>query len=277
VGIGSIPLEHTIEQPAVILATQRQQIYAPASGQIAELAVRSGQIVEAGEPILVMRNDKLADELANLQITRQLTMVERDGSRAAGKLDAVATQTAKLQQIEKDIAYHQAKLEQMVIRAPFAGRFQSPHRLEAMIGASLRQGDEIGLLLEDARRIVAVVVTQDDASMLEPGMAARVRLWGAPWQTWEATVKRVGTQFIEKLPHDALAADHKGEVDTVPSERYKSSPSQPSVLTTLELDSASALPSDGMTGRGKIVIGRSSLITQSMRTLRQVVSLDWWL
>ena len=89
----------------------------------------------------------------------------------------------------------------------------------------------------------------------------------------------MGRRSITDLPHDALAATHGGEVDTVLTEGYKPTPSDPSVLAIVELDDVDLASRlfDGMTGRGKIVVGRSRFGDQQWRRLRQVVSLDWWL
>ena len=278
-GVLSIPLDQTVEQPAVVLASHRTPIFAPATGRVDQVLVRTGEIIQAGQPILRLVNEELEDELKLLEIERRRVQLELAHARAEQRVESVVAAARTLEHMAERIALLTEHIDRMTVLAPFTGRLRttSVARLEAMLGMQLKQGDEIGMLIGQDRRQVAVVLPQDDASIVQVGMPVKVKLWGAPWRTMEGTVHRIGSDFIRQLPHDALDARYSGEVDTLPAEGYKTRPSAPSVVATVELAEATAMLADGMTGRGKIVVGRSSLGSQQWRMIRQVLSLDWWL
>lgn len=300
-GILSTTWSEVVEQPAVVLAAQRQPIFVPWEGRIEEVLVETGQRIEAGQPILRIVDEKLTDDLAQLRLERKRLEFEiaearerqvRRGDSTTNAADAlkgdalvgtVLSGLTLIQRVDERIAIIEERLEKMVVRAPFAGRFQPTliRRVEMMIGRHVKpgsgEGKELGIMIGDVRQ-VAVIVPQNEASLLEEGMPVRIRLWADPSMNFTGTLESVGRDFLAEMPHDALDARYSGEVDTLPAQGYKTKPARPSVLATVTLDQTPALPIDGMTGRTRIVTGSATLGAQVWRYLRQeIFPLDWWL
>ena len=273
------PLEHTIERPAVVLASASHPFYAPTRGRVERVYVRSGQFLKAGDPIYRMHDEKFRDELARLELQLATAEVQRD--QAAREMSPAQAEIAQqmIDRVGEQIAYVHTRLEDLTIRAPIDGQLSSDVRPRTMLGRSVDRGMALGKVIASGPRQLVLVVPEDDVPLIEAQQQVRARLWADPSFTLIGHVKRVGRRSIISLPHDALAATHGGEVDTVLTEGYKPTPSVPSVLAIVELDDVdlAARLSDGMTGRGKIVVGRSRFGDQQWRRLRQVVSLDWWL
>jgi putative peptide zinc metalloprotease protein len=276
-GILSIPMEHTVEHPAVALAEQRQPLYVPVTGLVEEVFVRDGAVLRMGDPILRLREDTLTDRYERLLVQRRMSQLAQRQARRDGQTFRVQSLEVELQTLDKDIAYHAERIEDLTIRAPVDGRLLAAQPLRRLIGVQLKQGEEVGTVVGEGRRTIAVVLPQGDASVVHPEMEARVRLWGDSRKVHHGRVKRVGSQFVQELPHEALSGRYGGEVDIQPTNRYKSTPSARSVLAEIELEAEDAVWIDGLTGRGKVVLGRSTLGQQQWRLVRQALSLDWWL
>ncbi|MHC4994160.1 MAG: efflux RND transporter periplasmic adaptor subunit, partial [Planctomycetota bacterium] len=276
-GILSIEMEHAIEQPIVVLAEHRTTLYVPADGRIERVLVEPGQVVEAGQPLLVLRNDGLQSSLDMFRVEREQTLLRRDMALQEGRQEIVSALASTLRYIDESIQNTEQKIKRLTVRAQFDGRLLASERLHASIGKPMRQGDLLGVFIGQGQPHFEMVLPQADASLIREGLSARARLWSDPSVTYEGVVMRVGSQFIDFLPHESLAGMYQGEVDSMPKDEYKSEPSTPSVVATIHFDTAGITPRDGMTGRGKIILGRSSLGQQQWRLIQKAVSLDWWL
>ncbi|MEX2672249.1 MAG: HlyD family efflux transporter periplasmic adaptor subunit [Phycisphaeraceae bacterium] len=276
-GILSFSTEDTIERPLVVLAEERQPVLVPFDGRVAEVFVTRGQHVSEGDPLVRLSGNALQDELKSLRLERELLTLARERARQDGSIDQVAAAKPRLNQLDRRIAHLEDRVDRLTIRAPIDGRLSPLVRLEGLLGTYLSANDELGLIVGEGERELVMVIPQHEASLLNQGMNARVRLWAASTHVYHGKVDRVGSNFVERLPHDAISSVYSGEVDTVRSQEYKSSPSTPSVLARIVLNDPLPSRGDGLTGRGRIVLGDSSIGKQQWRKIRHLLSLDWWL
>ena len=97
----------------------------------------------------------------------------------------------------------------------------------------------------------------------------------------EGKVDWITTQLTSELPHVALSSQLDGEVDTIMAEGNKPAPAAPSVLVGIALNGSQAefdqTMADGMTARGQIIVGQSTVFEQLSWMVWQSLSLDWWL
>ncbi len=287
--IGAIPMRQTIEQPGVLLANQRQPLFVSVDGRVAELLMEPGERVKKGQPILRLENPELRNGLAEKRIEKKLAKVGLQKAREEGKAAKVEAARSRLTLLRKKIRYLEDKVERLTVRAPIGGRLQPKKRLEAMVGQYVKKGQKLGTMIGQAVPKFVVVLPESDAARVRERMArekaeapsVRCRLWSMPGKTWKGHLDEIGAELAQKLPHDALASVYGGEVDSKMKGRYNPVPSERSVLARVELrkgeDLASYLLRDGMSGRGKIILGESRLAAQQWRAVRKALSLDWWL
>ena len=294
------PVQESVQRPGVVLAADRQPLYAAADSWIEEIFVRSGQPIEAGQPILRLNDENLRDELAALRLQRRQVELQIANARRDQRIDNVLTGATALSRLDERIARWEKRLGEMVVRAPFSGRFHLPARsLEDSLGMHVKEREQLGMMIGVQPRL-KLVIPQEEASRLNLAMKdgplpVEVRLWADPARTVFGRVELIGSDFVAELPHDHLDARYGGEVETrsfIPSsaamgadlarevdrvagERYKTKPARDSVLATVVLDDPQAVLVDGMTARTHIVTGRSSLGAVAWRELRQLMPLDW--
>lgn len=277
-GVLSIEFENTVEQPTVILANHRAPIYTAVKGHIEKVNMKEGDWVDKGEVLIELKNEKMQSALEQIQYERELLSLSVNHARQYGKLNDVAVHTQELELLKNRIQYLEDKIEKLKIRAPISGRIQPEVRLHMMLGLSVEPGKKIADIIGTKDLLAVVVLPQEDGALIRQGMPVRTRLWANATQTYQGTVTRMTNQFVKQLPHEALAGVYGGEVDTMAQGDYNLSPYNPSVLAYVKLNVKNELELiDGLTGRTKIVLGRSSLGSQQWRLIKQSFALDWWL
>ncbi|WP_428387899.1 efflux RND transporter periplasmic adaptor subunit [Mucisphaera sp.] len=280
-GLWSIPVTETVRHPGIILAEQRQPIFTEVAGELDTLYVEIGEHVEAGQPIARLANSRLIDSVAELRVQARILEVQRDTARRDGRQALVASYQVQIDRIHEQITHGQRLIDKLTIRAPFTGRLHAKAPLQGLLGVQVTQGQALGILVAEETPRLALVVPQDDAALVQPGRTAYARLWAAPWREIAGTVVAVERAGISQLPHPGLAVAHGGEVDTAPGDSYNNTPSRPSVLAWIELDTHDPQLgmwwADGMIGRGRIETGQTRLGPQQWRKIRQALTLDWWI
>ncbi len=183
-----IPWSDRIYLPAVLEASPHATIYAPAAGKIVELAVKQGQLVQAGDPLVMVEAPMLEKDIA---LTQKRIEVER---LRAQRQSVDREKLAKTQETLETLRTHLSELEGLMekqqtlhLTAPIAGLVTD--RAEALhVGQWINkelplayvvdpQGEELHALVEETN-VMYLQVGQfarfipDDAE--RPSLAARV-------------------------------------------------------------------------------------------------------
>ena len=183
-----IPWSDRIYLPAVLEASPHATIYAPAAGKIVELAVKQGQLVQAGDPLVMVEAPMLEKDIA---LTQKRIEVER---LRAQRQSVDRENLAKTQETLETLRTHLSELEGLMekqqtlhLTAPIAGLVTD--RAEALhVGQWINkelplayvvdpQGEELHALVEETN-VMYLQVGQfarfipDDAE--RPSLAARV-------------------------------------------------------------------------------------------------------
>lgn len=131
--------------PAWIEAVERSDVYSRAEGIVEAVLVDQGDFVEAGAPLLRLRNDlkKLAVDIANAELVKADTLLDqaRDRMERVAQLsDRGTTSNVALFEAQTDLALAQAEkalagaelkiaqtnYRETVIRAPISGYVEDP-------------------------------------------------------------------------------------------------------------------------------------------------------
>jgi len=218
------------------------------SGQIASLAVKPGDKVHAGAVLLELWNDDLRAQV-NLTRKEKLTAVARAeeacaasavaareavriGSLLAEKM--VSDERADIARGEAEsraaacramrnmidvgsaqIAYAEARLEQTILRAPFAGTVAE---INGEIGEIVTPSP-VGVatlpaidLIDDSCTYVSAPIDEIDAPSIRAGMSALISLDAFPERTFTSTVRRVAPYVLD-LEKQARTVEIEVEFD----------------------------------------------------------------
>ncbi len=166
---------------------------AETSGNIAEVLVRKGQDVSAGDAIA--RIDPTGNNAEAARAAEELARAQREFYNAQALLERGVATADRVSQARATLATAQAQVtavseaaEALTITAPFAGRIET---LDLDEGEFISAGTEVGRLVDITPLTVAIQVPQQSLNRLSAGQTATVRF--ITGEEREGTVTFVGT------------------------------------------------------------------------------------
>lgn len=166
---------------------------AEASGDIAEVLVRRGDDVLAGQVIARLSTEGLEADLERAiaeqaRAARELVNAEELFSRAVATRDRVVQARATAAAAEALVTGAQAALERADIVAPFGGRIET---LTIDAGEFVAAGETVGRIVDNQPLTVALQVPQQSLNLIANGQSAEVQF--ITGENRAGTVSFVGT------------------------------------------------------------------------------------
>ena len=158
------------------LPDRETHLLSETTGEIAEVLVEKGAMVEAGEVIArfvtAQRSADLTraeEELARAQ--REYDNAQTLLGRGASTADRVSQARAVLAAAQAQLSAAQEAIAETELRAPFAGRLEN---LTVDQGEYVRDGVEVARIVDNSPLTVSVQVPQQSLSRLKAGQVAEV-------------------------------------------------------------------------------------------------------
>jgi multidrug efflux system membrane fusion protein len=172
-------------------ADKRAVLATRVAGVIAELPVKQGQRVKAGELILMLDAEDKVATVANaeaLLAQRQAELEAAERLAKSGNLPKLQLDTARsnLAAAQSQLETAQAELDRNEVKAPFDGVVD---RVPVELGSAVMQGGEVATVLALDPVIARGEVSERDLGYLKVGDKASVRLVSG--QTVEGTVRYI--------------------------------------------------------------------------------------
>jgi putative peptide zinc metalloprotease protein len=212
-----IPLPDRVRVTGVLEAVQSRQLYTETEGLFAELLIRPGSRVEAGQPLLRLHHPELDYDIRAAQMQREQLEAQRIQavSRASTDLSAIEQQlTAVLQHLTELNRRREAQL----VVAPIAGEW-SASELDGIRGQWLTRGASVGTIVNPQQwRFVAVLPQVGSHVVGEAIERSEVRLRGQEGINVHVTSTSVMPFEQGLLPSRALGMAGGGELAVSPSD-----------------------------------------------------------
>jgi putative peptide zinc metalloprotease protein len=217
-------------------------------GFIKEVKVRNGESVRTGQVIVVLENDELSVELANIRRQIEQSRLQQRIHRQAEETAKFQAEVANLQSLQKKELEIQHQVEGLIVRAPTGGEIVA-HDLESLPGRYLSVGDEVVVIGNEKSKEVIVAAAQNDISsfMAQRNQPVRVRITGDEDNSFVADLTKIDPRASTSLPHPALGADAGGPLPVTPKRESKESKKPESELLdpcfsgTVQLDESQSL------------------------------------
>jgi len=267
-----VPFPHHFRAPGIVRSIQWTELHNAASGEVAGILVRPGQPVEAGQPLLALRNPEL-DQQA---IAADASLAEADARLRQALQDAVPN-VAPLQSLRESILKNIARIQRdkaaLVVRAPHAGRWSLPEP-EALPGRWLPQGSPLGLIVDTSAYRFEATVRQEDGDTLfaSPILGSEARLHG---QAGHAVVledlRRIPAEQ-RQLPSAALGWQAQGPIATT----GRDPEGRQAAESFFEVHGRIRAPQDvvllhGRSGEARFKLPPEPLLPRWIRSLRQLL------
>lgn len=202
-----------VESPGVVEYAPLTLLRADARGFVESVAVDSGQTVEPGELLVVIRNDDLTLELQQLQAQREQTALQARLHLQQQELAQQQTLLAKLTSLDDRHAELLRQRDALTVRAPCRGTVVT-RDLAALVGRYVKQGDVLLSLGDDEQKelIVSVVAADEHEYVAAVDQSLSVYRPANHGRSWRGTLAQVEPRARYELPHEALGANTGGPV-----------------------------------------------------------------
>ncbi|MEE4121050.1 MAG: efflux RND transporter periplasmic adaptor subunit [Paracoccaceae bacterium] len=192
-------------------------VTAEATGEIAELPVRRGQEVAVGALIARIAPGRREAELARAEADlararRDFDNAEALLDRGAGTVDRLAETRAALAAAEARLAAAREAIDDLDIRAPFAGRVEE---LEIELGEVVRAGATVARIVDLSPLSVRIRLPQTAVGAVQEGQPAEVTFIGGTVR--QGTVVFVGARADEATRTFEAEVEVPNDEATIPA------------------------------------------------------------
>lgn len=261
--LGFVPLHASISVPAVLQASSYATIFAPTAGRIQQVLIHDGQVVKAGEALLVLENPSL-DKEVQLAETKVAMWDYRLGRQAGYGQDRDQRQVIgeSLRAGLAELAGLEAKRDTMALKAPIAGMVRD--RADSLtLGRWIDQKVPIAYLVDESHATIDSFVPVDELAYVEVGQAARF----IPLDLTRPSVKARVTEIAEvderefMVPY--LASVYGGDVPVRKDDKGRLKPEVSVYRVRLGLDEPLPQPDQVLVGHVQIEGQPSSVVRQA--------------
>ncbi|WP_293231701.1 biotin/lipoyl-binding protein [Paludibacterium sp.] len=209
-----LPWQSDRASPAMLLAAESQGLYAPAAGEVAQVWVRDGQHVRAGQLLAQLDAPALAAQLAQAEARERDLAWQVAQQPLDATLQAEGTVLAKeWQAAQAEVAGLTQMSARLTLTAPFAGRVADVS--DALRpGTALAEGEHLLDVIGPQGAKGVAFVGENALPALMPGGAARFIADGGEHWGVSCRLGQVERLNLPVLDEPALASTYGGPIAT---------------------------------------------------------------
>jgi RND family efflux transporter MFP subunit len=184
-----VPIPHRVKADADIRPEVMRTITPPISGLLAEVLVRAGDEVRAGDVIARMDTADLEADVASQRAERRSLIRQRDDALAGARVSEADQLQALIDELDAKIGQLELHIERSQIRAPIDGVI-SGGDLDPFVNARI---DPMTALMDviGTDRLCVLRVDERDIRDVEEGQPGRLTVKSVPGARAEITVTRI--------------------------------------------------------------------------------------
>jgi len=228
--VGAVPVPDWRRGSGVVESVQQAGVYFRVDGFVDQVFVRPGSVVKEGDVLAQLSSPELVRARRTLKSQVDEYRVLREEARSKDKPAEVDMGDQALVLLRDQLGEIDLRIEALTVRAPQAGTIVGPSP-QQMVGAFVRRGEPLCLLVDAGRLRVAATLGQNDAAwfneldrsqyrvqMRTSSNVARIVEGGAIWSV-EAGQRT--------LPHAALGFVGGGQIETMQEDQQGRSTKKP--------------------------------------------------
>lgn len=140
-------LESTVKGYGTAIPKEKADISISASGKVLDVFVKSGDVVQKGDPLFIIDSSELDDQILEAQ--------------------------TDLNRAQTDLTNAQKRVNNLKVTAPFAGKTIN---VEKKVGNTVSEGDKLALLVDDSKMRLKLYFIYSYVNVIKPGMSATVSI-----------------------------------------------------------------------------------------------------
>jgi putative peptide zinc metalloprotease protein len=300
--LGWVPLPYQVEAVFTVKPSSAEPVFPRVAGQLREVMVRPGEVVEAQQLLARVDNRQLQLQLARLegdeaQLVAQLDSLRHQHLRGRASADEgiggqISQVREMLESTRKEIAEVRQELNYQNILAPIGGTVIPPEHRERDTrakgtlptwsgspldpknrGATLSESDLFCRVGDPTKLAAELIIDQSVIDFVRPGQDVELKLEAYPHDVFRGTIDRIGDDPLQVAP-PSLTAKGGGGLDTAMDESGVPRPLHPSYPARVLLSSDDIFQI-GMKGRAKIRAIPQPLGTRLYRYISQTFHFEW--
>ena len=206
-----IPSPIVARVPCLIEFEDAANVRTETAGFIAEVFVTDNGIVEAGQPLLKLKNLELVAEVnkleAELQLERTRERIALDQSETAEAQVAVRQQDAILTSLNSRLR----ELDRLTIKAPVAGRVVA-RNLHEMTGTYCEKGDLVFQIIDKTAKEVIVSLPVTEINSARKMVGSTIPIHVGSRKTIYATVDHISPRATTQVSYQSLIDPNGGPI-----------------------------------------------------------------
>lgn len=299
-----IPIPWHLEASFIIEPQEVQHVYLKTPGQLLEVKVRPGDVVEKDQVVAILRNQEMEDEKRKLEV--QLSVQEEEKVTQIRLRDEgqVLVAEKRIESLHRQLEEVKQKLADLVVLAPASGKvIEAPRTKEPPIEqrraqlvtwyGSILEGRNQGAVLEERAHLMSiapnqnyqaiVLIDQGDRNelekegvsltdQLEKSQADKTKielrfshLWN---KTYLGTIKEYSKESLDYVP-ELLSNKLGGDLPTVTDKQGREKLVSPVYQATIDVAEDTDLLRSGMRGKARFLVDKRPAGSWLWRYIRQ--------
>jgi RND family efflux transporter MFP subunit len=183
------PLPMRVSGDATVSSARTAQVQAGVDGIVKTVYVREGDDVRQGAALGDLEDWNYRADLAAAEAKYGEAMATMNRALAQNDGTLAGTERVKVGYLKAELTRARERLDRTTIRSPFDGIVSTP-QVQNSVGRRLMHGDTFAEIMETSQVTVDVAVPEDDATLLQRGEHAFIKLESFPLRTFrgDATV-----------------------------------------------------------------------------------------
>jgi putative peptide zinc metalloprotease protein len=275
----------TMIQPDPV--NQRSVVVQDEGNFLAELFVKDGEHVKAGQPVARFENValtvKLEETLKEIPLVKKkiqalIQQQQESGINSGPITSQLVKARGELDKLEHAQQLLRSQQERLMLRAPMDGIVMRLVQRE-QLGMLAPIGTEICTVADTSRLRAIFLVSPADKDLIDVGDEAYIRIHGRGYNYWKAHITQIATSETKEIPIQ-LSTKSSGDVPTESKQdeatgRQVERPQSQVFTVTAELDEFDDAIHPGVMGRVKVVVPNRTLAWRFYRYLNS--TFNWWL
>lgn len=269
-----MPVDFTIKRSGAVELADPDQVRTEVPGFVKEIYVKEGDVVKAGDPIMLLENRELRQQ--DNAIRERLRMAEAGVQRAIGLDRPSELRQAQSAQTEyaRKVAESAKDVDHLLLKASKNGTVLT-RALDRQMGRLVKSGEvvcEIGSL--DPMQI-KMALTEKQVRYVRVGQRVDLKADAYPWKAMHGTIAELHPMLVSKDLPPALSARRSGDVAVGMDAHGQEVPLERTFEARIDVDNKGLLLRPGMTGQGVIHTGRRIWGKLVLQSILDLISLDY--
>lgn len=206
-----IPNPFAARSPCVVDFEEQSKVRADSAGFVEKVLVENGQPVNEGEPLIVLTNNSLAAEIAELR-----SELEQHKTRERIAIDDHDSGQAQIERghrlAKQSILDERLKqAEELVVMAPVNGRVVA-RDLHLMQGTYIKKGDIVLLIGDEDNKEVVLSIGEDDANTIGDLVGKPVPIQIGSRRRIMGKIKRIEPKASVDVRNECLISPNGGSL-----------------------------------------------------------------